>query len=175
MSGPQPEIKQEYIDKICAQLRKHAFRETAFASVPVIKRTVRNWYHRGVKEIELGDEETLCARFVKAVDEAEREAEAELIDGIAEAGREQFLKSSGEKGDTFERPDWKALAWIAERRGARRWGFKKSIELHLESETEYIFQVAERALRAWPGAFDALVGAIEDERASESEKEEEDE
>ena len=115
----------------------------------------------------------MCARFVQAVDEAEREAEGELIDGIHEAGREQFLKSSSEKGDTFERPDWKALAWIAERRGARRWGFKKSIELHLESETEYIFQVAERALRDWPGAFDALVSAIESEREEQTEDESE--
>jgi hypothetical protein len=85
---------------------------------------------------------------------AEDEAEAELVDGIKVRGAEPFLKatsdSSGKAGDShseaFEPPDWKALAWILERRGERRWGVKKTITLAIQQDREKLLKVVEKTL-----------------------------
>ena len=158
MSGPETTLTEEIVELVCSHLRNHSFRETAIACAGVSKFTVRNWIRQGVRDQNAGVD-SLFAQFVARMDEAEREAEAELIDGIQKRGLEPFLKSSSDKiGDTYEAPDWKALAWIAERRGAKRWGIKKQLTVAIDKDREKLLSVAEKTLA--PDVFDKLLEAL---------------
>jgi hypothetical protein len=158
-------LTEDIIAKVCDHLRKHGFRETAIAIAGVSKVTVRNWIRQGARDVREG-RESIFADFVNRMDQAEIEAESELIGGIQKAGLEPFLKSSGESGDTFKEPDWKALAWIAERRGAKRWGIKKHLTVAIDKDRERLLATAEKTLA--PDAYAKLLEAIiADEESSD--------
>jgi len=157
---------EEQIDKICRTLRRHAFRETAIACAGVSPYVVRNWIRAGVKDQQEGAN-TPEARLVSGMDEAERIAESELIDGIQERGLNPFTRSrstrTDDKGNSFdsetlEPPDWKALAWIAERRGAKRWGIKKHLTVAIDEDRARLLRLAEKTLDT--DAFNKLLAAI---------------
>ena len=165
MPGPETTLTEDIIVKVCSHLRKHGFRETAIAMAGVSKFTVRNWIRQGARDVREG-RESIFADFCNRMDAAEIEAESELIDGIQKRGLEPFLKSSGEKGDSFESPDWKALAWIAERRGAKRWGIKKHLTVAIDKDREKLLALAEKTLDT--DAFDKLLAAIASSEDDES-------
>jgi hypothetical protein len=157
-------LSEDIIVKVCSHLRKHGFRETAIAMAGVSKFTVRNWIRYGARDVREG-KESIFADFVNRMDAAEIEAESELIGGIQKAGLEPFLRSSGDSGDSFQAPDWKALAWIAERRGAKRWGIKKHLTVAIDKDREKLLHAAERTLD--PDAYSKLLEAlIADEESS---------
>lgn len=152
----KPTAKQ--VDQICDALRKSNFRETAYASAGVSPYIVRNWIRAGTKDIANGDTDTLEAQLVQRANEAELEAEAKLIDGIREAGFQPFVKSESEKGVVYERGSWQALAWIAERRGAKRWGIKKHLTVDINASLERLLKVAEKTLEV--DQYDKLLNAL---------------
>ena len=164
MSGPEPSITQEDIDTICLHLAKGNYRETAYALVGRQKQVVRSWCRRGVRERAAGVD-SLCARFVSAMEEAEAHAEEDLVGKIREAGTEDFEKSNGEKGITMERFDWKASAWILERRGQKNWGVKKQIQITLSDAVDRLLTVAEEVLSAED--FERLRDALEREELAQ--------
>jgi hypothetical protein len=166
---PPIELTEDIIAKVCAHLRNHGFRETAIAMAGVSKFTVRNWIRQGARDVREG-RESIFADFCNRMDKAEIEAEAELIGGIQSRGLEAFVRSSfdGEKGhsETLEPPDWKALAWIAERRGAKRWGIKKHLTVAIDKDREKLLALAEKTLDS--DAFDKLLAAIASSEDAES-------
>jgi hypothetical protein len=166
-------LSEDIIVKVCSHLRKHGFRETAIAMAGVSKFTVRNWIRHGARDVREG-KESIFADFVNRMDEAEQIAESELIEGIAERGLNAFVRSKTSRTDdngnslsseSLEPPDWKALAWIAERRGAKRWGIKKHLTVAIDKDREKLLHAAERTLD--PDAYSKLLEAlIADEESS---------
>jgi hypothetical protein len=100
------------------------FRETAAAICDVDPTTLRSWLKRGAR----GEEP--YAAFARAQDKAESTMEADIL---------KVLRKCGEE-------DWRALAWILERRGAKRWGFKAGVEVSVEEELGRILDVIEQQL-----------------------------
>ncbi len=104
--GRPTSLTPEVGAKICALLQRGNFRETACAAAGVDARTMRNWLKRGAK----GEEP--FREFADALDLAEGEAEDALIVRINNGALD----------------DWKAAAWLLERRGSKRWGYKATVE-----------------------------------------------
>lgn len=155
---------------MCASLRRSNFRESAYAEAGVSPWVARNWIRAGVRDRKAGIE-SLEAELVTKLELAERQAEAELIGGIREAGFKPFMKSSSDKGEVWERGSWQALAWIAERRSQKNWGVRKTLDVTIDKDRARLIEIAEKVLDA--DQFDkllaALVEAEESERDSEGE------
>ncbi len=107
-SGPgrPTSLTPEVSAKICKLLRAGNFRETACAAAGVDARSLRNWLKRGAA----GEEP--FRKFSEDLDEAEAAAEGTLVVKIQKGALE----------------DWRAAAWLLERRGSKRWGYKAQVE-----------------------------------------------
>jgi len=107
-----------------AIVRRGNFRDTAAASVGVSGRTLRKWLHaaaNGNKKYQ---------RFAHDLDAAESEAEDLLVDAISKQAKK----------------DWRAAAWLLERRGSKRWGYKAQVELTIDEALEDMLDLAARVL-----------------------------
>ena len=113
--GPPTKLTPEVGDKIIALVRRGSHRDTACATVGVSSRTLRRWLRRAS---EGGPHSLRYKRFAEAMDKAEAEAEAITLSAIVHAGKE----------------DWRALAWILERRGPQRWNSRRAAEQKDESQ-----------------------------------------
>ena len=99
-------------------LRAGSFRVTACAAVGISSDTLRNWEKRG----HAGEEP--FAEFMAEVERVEALAEVETVNVIAMCARGEVPKDKdGNVIPEEQRPfkDWKAAAFILERRGAQRW------------------------------------------------------
>lgn len=105
--GRKPKLTPKVQETICRYISAGSFRETACAAAGIDSRTLRKWLKKAVDDDARG-EETDHTRFRDAIDLAGAAAEARDVAHITKAGAE----------------DWRALAWILERRGAKRWSFK---------------------------------------------------
>jgi len=121
--------------KILDYLRRGNYIETAASRGGVTPRTVQHWLKRAGEEerrIELGAEpdpnEAPYVAFAKEVDAAHAEAETTLLDRIADSAR----------------GDWKAAAWLMERRYRKRWG--ANVNVTIEAELEKTLRRIEKAL-----------------------------
>jgi len=99
-------------------LRVGNFRVTACAAVGITQQTLRNWQERA----RAGEEK--FAEFMDEVERAEAQAEIDTVNVIAMCARGELPKDKD--GNVIPKDvrtfrDWKAAAFILERRGARRW------------------------------------------------------
>ena len=147
----------EQVDAMCKSLRKSNFRETAYADAGVSPYIARNWVRAGRVDQAAGVE-SVYSDLVTRIDLAEAQAESELIGGIREAGFQPFIKSESDKGTVYERGSWQALAWIAERRGQKNWGVKKTLDVTIDRDRALMLEVAEKVLDH--DAFDKLLAAL---------------
>lgn len=113
---------EEFTDKeratLLNSLRAGNFRTTACAAVGISTQTLRNWVDRA----RAGEEP--YADFVADLEQVEALAEVETANVIAMCARGEVPKDKdGNVIPEEERPfrDWKAAAFLLERRGARRW------------------------------------------------------
>lgn len=97
-----PKLTPELVERITVLLRRGLYRETACATVGISSRTLRHWLQRAS---EGGPHSARFRRFAEAIEKAEAEAEGIAAAAIMKAGME----------------DWRALAWILERRGRQRY------------------------------------------------------
>lgn len=97
-----PKLTPELMERITVLLRRGLYRETACATVGISSRTLRLWLRRGA---EGGPHSARYRRFAEAIEKAEAEAEGIAAAAIMKAGMD----------------DWRALAWILERRGRQRY------------------------------------------------------
>ena len=96
-------------------------RSTAANKAGIDERTLRTWLDRGKTDDQGNplDEREDAAEFVafrKEFLKAEAEAEHSLVGSIIGAAKSRF------------KADWKAAAWLLERRHSDRWGYKASLE-----------------------------------------------
>ena len=122
---PVPELKltAEVRAKILDYLRAGSFRETAAAAAGVSSRSFRRWLERAAA----GEEPYVS--FARDVETAMAQSEAMLIARIAAAGKE----------------DWKAAAWIAERKHPQRW--QSRIRVEVDNELSSMADRLEAGLR----------------------------
>jgi hypothetical protein len=154
---PATKPTQSQIDIICDCVKDGNCRETAIAFAGTSPGIVRNWIRAGKKDIDAGDD-TVEARFVQRFLKCEAEAEMASIAAIRDRGQKGFVTSSSEKGETTTPPDWRAEAWWLERRGAKNWGIKKSLEVTIGRDRERLLEIAERVLDG--DQFDKLLAAF---------------
>jgi hypothetical protein len=105
LDGLTPEVQES----VCQALRAGAHMEQAATYAGVHRATVYRWLARG----EADDAPQRFRDFAAAVREAEAGFEIASLALIARAGDE----------------DWRARAWLVERRHPRRWGRRKALEL----------------------------------------------
>jgi hypothetical protein len=154
---PATKPTQDQIDIICKSVADGNCRETAVAFAGISPGIVRNWIRAGKKDIDAGDD-TVEAQFVTRFLKCEAEAEMKSISAIRDRGQNGFVTSSSEKGETTTPPDWRAEAWWLERRGAKNWGVKKSLEISVGRDRERLLEIAEQVLDA--DQFDKLLAAF---------------
>lgn len=135
-----PKLTQE----LCQLIRCGTFMETACAAVGIPSRTMRIWLKKGA---EAGDDENEFTRFRDAVLAAEAECESNGAKQISEAGKD----------------DWRAIAWLMERRFSRRWA--QRVRVQVESELDRMLDRAERVLS--PEDFELLLEAVAAEDGAE--------
>jgi hypothetical protein len=123
-SDNDPKFSKDIADRLVAILRRGNFREMACAQVGISSRALREWLSKAAN----GDERYTA--FAIALEQAEAEAEDILVVSIRRAA----LKN------------WQAAAWLLERRGAKRWGFRAQVELSVEEELARIVDVIEHEL-----------------------------
>ncbi len=102
ISGRPSKFSQEVAESIIESVRKGAFLSAAGGRVGVSLPTVRDWILRGNADYE-ADLDTDFAKFAQAVHRAQADHEAELAASFTRGGDGKF-------------PDWRAQAFIAERR-----------------------------------------------------------
>jgi hypothetical protein len=105
LDGLTPEVQ----DTLCQALRAGAHMEQAATYAGVHRSTAYRWVARG----EADDTQQRFRDFAAAVREAEAGFEIASLELISQAGDD----------------DWRARAWLIERRHPRRWGRRKALEL----------------------------------------------
>jgi len=145
-TGKLTEAVQE---TIVTAIRVGNYIETAAACAGIHKQTFYGWLHRGAAAQE-GDK---YRDFLDAVTRAMAQSEADAIEAIRQAGEEHetiktrttskpiywngkpILDDDGKPiyveetiTETTVETDWRALAWLLERRFSRRWGRREYLE-----------------------------------------------
>jgi transposase len=123
--GRPTKLNDELREVIAGQLRAGNYIETAAAFAGVSKVTLYDWIRRGKRELQrveanprakVRKEEAPFVDFLNAVERAQAEAEAEDVDILRRAARD----------------DWKAAAWRLERKFPDKWGRKDRLAAELE-------------------------------------------
>lgn len=112
MAGRKPKLTPEVTDTICQYIRAGSYMVQAANAAGVAKRTVNIW----LKHAEESREKNVVDRyteFADAVELAIAEAEARDVAVISNAAMH----------------DWKAAAWLLEKKYPKRWGSRREIEL----------------------------------------------
>jgi len=137
-------------DIIVTAIRAGNYLETAAACAGIHKQTFYGWLHRGANAKE-GDD--IYRDFLDAVTRAMAQSEADAIEAIRQAGEEHetiktrttskpiywngkpILDDDGKPiyveetvTEQFTETDWRALAWLLERRFSKRWGRREYLE-----------------------------------------------
>jgi len=104
-------LTNEVVDKMCEAIRAGSFPESAAAFAGISVRTFWRWYERG-KKVRCG----VYKRFVAAIDKAERDGEVALA---------AMVRKGAPK-------DWRAAAFLLERRYHERWARREELSVHGE-------------------------------------------
>jgi len=136
-------------ETICKILKRGNFREMACAQVGITSQTLRNWIRRGVG----ADGAEPFVQFVIDLEKAEAEGEDLLLMGMRRAGKD----------------DWRSYAWILERLGSQRWGYKAQTQVDVQKELSRILEKVQKVLgadaaaRVFAALADSEPGAVPDE------------
>lgn len=113
--GREPTLTPEITKKICDALELGSYLESAAAYAGVHKTTLHKWLYRGRKA-----KKGMWHDFVALVDMAIEKSEVRKVQRIDQAAA---------KGD------WRADAWMLERKMPKRWGRKETVRLE-DDETK---------------------------------------
>lgn len=105
--GARPKLNEKVQTKICNALRSSAFREQAARLAGIGVSTLYHWLDLGRQE----NAPKVYREFLEAVETAEAESEAALAARITQAAPR----------------DWKAAAFILERKYPKRWGKREEV------------------------------------------------
>ena len=128
-------------DKICTIVRRGNFRDMAVAQVGISRQTMYNWIRWG------GEGREPYAAFLAKLEAAESEAEDVLVVHVRQQAK----------------LDWRAAAWLLERRGSKRWGYKAQVEFTVDEALEDLLDVAASVLGGEQAAklFNALASRVD--------------
>lgn len=120
----KPKITPGTTAIICQALRLGATYASAAEVAGIAESTFYNWIRRGT-ELKEGDKKVtrnnrLYLEFLEEIKRVEAEAEMSMLSRINQSGNN----------------DWKALAWILERRHPNRWANTQRIEVQVERRVE---------------------------------------
>lgn len=130
MAGRKPKLTDEVTETICQYVRVGNYMETAAAAGGVEARTVRIWL-RHAAEARVAGRKNRYTKFADAVEAAQAEAEARDVTVISQAAL----------------ADWKAAAWLLERKYPKRWAPRQTIEHELRKQEAELTDVALDRLR----------------------------
>lgn len=102
--GRPPKLTKEVADEIVSVLATGGYAETAAAAVGISPRTFRDWMQRGDPEGKKKADERY-RKFRERVERAVAESESSIVERVRHAAL----------------TDWKAAAWLLERRQPDRW------------------------------------------------------
>ena len=132
MRGRRPKLTRFRVKAVLLALEWGATMEQAAEAAGIARRTIYNWMDRGENEVTGPFAEFLHA---KRAAEAIAEARALAIIQRAATGGEPITKTrrapapDGTIAETITAglslPDWKAAAWLLERRWPARWGLNR--------------------------------------------------
>ncbi len=114
--GRPSKLTKGVADKICRALRIGAFMECAVSVGGVGRSTVYTWLRTGEEDIKK-KRRTIAAKFKREFDKASAEAEFRKLQVIDNAAMRE--------GD----PDWKAAAWMLERKWPDRWARRQVLSV----------------------------------------------
>lgn len=117
-AGRPLELTDDIQKKICEALEMGAYIESAAAYADVHKTSLYAWLKRGRK----GETEQFV-QFINAVDKA------------MEMGQLRHLRNIHKRGDT----DWKASAWVLERKFPKKWGRREVFKIEDEETKDSSF------------------------------------
>jgi hypothetical protein len=120
----EPKFSAAVAKKIVDIVQRGNFRDTAAASVGISGRTLRKWLHAAANG------NAKYQPFAAELDRAESEAEDLLVDAVTKQAKK----------------DWRAAAWLLERRGSKRWGYKAQVEITIDEALEEILDLAASVL-----------------------------
>lgn len=129
--GRPTKLTYDLIDQIAELVRNGNYIETASAVAGINKNSLYRWLKRGAREEERlaknpklkgKIEEKIYVDFSNAVKKAMAESEADDLENIKKASRE----------------DWKASAWRLERRFPNRWGRKEKVDIDANMKNENV-------------------------------------
>lgn len=129
--GRPTKLTYELIEQIADLVREGNYIETASAVAGIDKNSLYRWLKRGAREVERlaknpklkgKIEEKIYVDFSNAVKKAMAESEADDLENIKKASRE----------------DWKASAWRLERRFPNRWGRKEKVDIDANMKNENV-------------------------------------
>ncbi len=137
--------------KIVASLRAGNWTKTAAQAGGITEACFYNWLARGENEAErvaadprrrIKDIERPFVEFFESVTRAKGEAESNAVQAIAKAGKK----------------DWRAFAWLLERRYSDRWANTHRVEVQVEKEFDAMLGLLEETLD--PHEFRKVAGIL---------------
>ena len=129
--GRPLKLTKELQDRVCSYLRAGNYIETACKAAGIVKETLYRW----LKRAAAGDGEPFEG-FREAVEAAQAQAEVRGVALVSKAGQE----------------DWRAAAWMLERKFPKRWGTIQRHEIGLSDEDKQ--ETAATILSAFYGGGD---------------------
>ena len=118
-----PKLKKDFLDAIAAG----SHYEPACAYVGISYRTFRDWMQRGQGEHKTRKSSEEYVQFAQAVQAAEAKGEISAIAAIRGATKKE----------------WRAAAWMLERRHSDRWASTQRLQVQLEAELNAIYDAIE--------------------------------
>lgn len=135
--GRKSKLTPKVRDTIVAALEAGNYDETAYTAAGISHESFYGWLRDGQREGS-----GVKFDFFEAVTRARGVAEQNAVQGIVDAGHE----------------DWRAMAWFLERRHSRKWANTQRIEMQVEKEFEQMLGVLEDGLE--PEEFRKVAGLL---------------
>lgn len=134
--GRPTKLTQELIKQVCEGLLRGSYIETAFEWAGVPKETYYHWMRQGRARPK-----SIYGKLLHSASKAMAESEMYRLTLINRAATgSKAVYGQDEEGNRILlepaiKPDWKAAAWITERRNPKMWGPRQTIE-HAMPEPE---------------------------------------
>lgn len=100
---------------------------TAAQSCGITPQTFRNWMHRGAMALDTVERGKAPAKTEQQF--LEFYAAVKAAEGIAENALVGEVRGAASS-------DWRAAAWLLERRWSKRWGYKAQVDITVRSQLE---------------------------------------
>lgn len=118
--GQPPKLTPEVQERIVGAIRGGAYNETAALFAGISESTFYKWLQKGneAREQEIEPENSEYLQFLQAIEKAQADTEIENLLVVRGAAQGKPTK----EGVPGEAQDWKAAAWLLERKFPDRYG-----------------------------------------------------